>query len=244
MKSTDADSERRTSHQRVAAEHAVAFVRSGMVIGLGTGRTANFAVRKIGEWIRDGRLRNIVGVPTSKTTATLARQVGVPLTTLEDHARIDLTIDGADEVDIHLNMIKGAGGALLREKVVAQASEREIIVVDDSKLSSALGSLRTLPVEVIAFGWRTQVSYLEELGAKVQLRRTPDGNAFESDQGNFILDCAFGPIADPERLASQLAARAGIVEHGLFMGQLTDLISAGDSGIRHSTRDEAQSRRT
>jgi ribose 5-phosphate isomerase A len=207
-----------------------------MVVGLGSGTTAHFALRKLGEWLRGGRIRSIVGVPSSNATAALANQLGVPLTTLEDHPRVDLTIDGADEVDPALNLIKGAGGALLREKILAQASAREIIVVDDSKLSPTLGTRRALPVEVVGFGWRAQQSYLETLGAEVALRRTADGRTFETDQGNVILDCRFGPIVELETLSTQLRARAGLVEHGLFLGLATDLISAGDAGVRHVMR--------
>lgn len=222
--------------KRQAAEGAVEFVRSGMVVGLGHGSTANLAILRILSLLRAGELSDILGVPCSLQVETEARELGFPLTTLDEHPVVDLTIDGADEVDPLLNLIKGGGGALLREKIVAQASRREIIVVDDSKLSSALGTHRPVPVEVAAFGWRAQVRYLESLGARPALRRNADGTRFETDQGNLILDCDFGPISQPARLAAQLDARAGIMAHGLFLNLATDVIVAGDEGVRHLKR--------
>ena len=222
--------------KRMAAEQAVEFVRSGMALGLGSGSTALLAIRRLGELLRQGQVRDIVGVPTSEQTAAEARRLGIPLTDLEAHPTLDLTIDGADEVDPHLNLIKGGGGALLREKIVAQARRREIIVVDSSKLSPALGTRFAVPVEVIPFGCASQAEYLRSLGAEVLPRRNRDGSLFATDHGNYILDCRFGPIADPEGLASRLKARAGIVEHGLFLGLATDVIVASQSGISHLTR--------
>jgi ribose 5-phosphate isomerase A len=222
--------------KQAAAERAVAFVESGMVVGLGTGSTAIFATRRIGALLRTGTLRDITGFPTSKATADEARALGIPLMEEDCPRAIDLTIDGADEVDPQLDLIKGGGGALLREKIVAEASRREIIVVDESKCSPVLGTRFALPVEVIAFGWRSQARLLESLGARVVVRPGADGVPFRTDQGNLILDCTFGPIAQPRALADRLAARAGIVEHGLFLGITTDLIVAGTDGIRHVTR--------
>ena len=220
-----------------AAWRAVGFVESGMVVGLGHGSTAIFAVRCIAELLHAGSLSNILGVPTSIQVEEAARQLGIPLTTLDEHPVVDLTIDGADEVDPDLNLIKGGGGALLREKIVAQASRCEIIVVDESKLSPALGTHWPVPVEIVPFGWRTQVAYLESLGAQPILRQNSDGTPFVTDQGNLILDCRFGPIPDPAQLAIQMSERAGIVEHGLFVGLATDVIVASDEGIRHLRRD-------
>jgi ribose 5-phosphate isomerase A len=220
-----------------AAERAVAYVESGMVVGLGEGSTAVFAVRRIARLLRDGCLRDILGVPCSCKVEVRARDLGIPLTTLDEHPVIDLTIDGADEVDPDLNMIKGGGGALLREKIVAQASRREVIIVDESKLSSALGTHWPVPVEVVPFGWRAQAAYLESLGAKLALRLVDDGTPFETDQGNLILDCDFGPIADPAQLATRLNERAGIVEHGLFLGLATEVVVAGVEGVRHVRRE-------
>lgn len=220
-----------------AAERAVEFVRSGMVVGLGHGSTAIFAVRRIAQLLHEGQLHDILGVPCSRQLEEDARRLGIPLTTLDEHPVIDLTIDGADEVDPHLNLIKGGGGALLREKIVAQASRREIIVVDESKLSPVLGTHRPVPVEVIPFGWRSQAAYLESLGARVEVRRNNDGTLFQTDQGNLILDCHFGPISDPTQLTTRLNERAGIVEHGLFLGLATDVIVGGVGGVRHLKRE-------
>lgn len=223
--------------KRQAGEYAVKYIESGMVVGLGHGSTAVFAVRRIASLLRDGQLRDILGVPCSVLVEREARQLGIPLTTLDEHPVVDLTIDGADEVDPQLNLIKGGGGALLREKIVAQASQREIIVVDDSKLSPALGTSWSVPVEVISFGLRSQVAYLESLGGCPVLRQSNDGTLFETDQGNVILDCHFGPISQPDHLAIRMNERAGIVEHGLFIDLATDVIVATSQGIRHLRRE-------
>jgi ribose 5-phosphate isomerase A len=220
-----------------AAERAAELVESSMVVGLGHGSTAIFAVRRIAELLDAGKLHDIVGVPCSLHVRDEARKLGIPLTTLDEHPVVDLTIDGADEVDPHLDLIKGGGGALLREKIIAQASRREIIVVDESKLSPALGTRWSVPVEIIPFGWRVQVDYLKSLGARPALRQGEDGTPFKTDQGNLILDCHFGPISDPAQLAARLNQRAGIVEHGLFLGLATDVIVAGEQGIRHLKRE-------
>ncbi|MBX2997871.1 MAG: ribose-5-phosphate isomerase RpiA [Caldilineaceae bacterium] len=219
--------------KRQAAAAAVDFIESGMVVGLGAGSTALQAIIQLGERLKAGELREIVGVPCSKQVAEDAERYGVPLTSLEDHPVIDLTIDGADEVDAQLRVIKGGGGALLREKIVAQASRREIIIVDPSKLSSMLGTLWAVPVEVIPFGARSQREFLERLGATVVKRKTKDGAIFYTDQGNLILDANFGPIPNVEALARALNDRAGIVEHGLFLGLVTDLIVAAPEGVSH-----------
>jgi ribose 5-phosphate isomerase A len=221
-----------------AAERAVELIESGMVVGLGHGSTAILAVQRIAELLKEGKLSEVLGVPCSSQVEEAARNLGIPLTTLEEHPGIDLTIDGADEVDGNLDLIKGGGGALLREKIVAQASRREVIVVDESKLSPALGTHRALPVEVIPFGWQSQALYLESLGATVILRKDNNEERFMTDQGNLILDCGFGPIADPEGLADALNARTGIVEHGLFLGLATDLIVAYAEGVYHRTRNK------
>ena len=226
--------------KKQAAEKAVEFIESGMVIGLGHGSTSLFAVRRIAELLNAGTLKEIVGVPCSTQVEAEARQLRIPLATLEEFPVIDLTIDGADEVDPNLDLIKGAGGALLREKIVAQASRREIIVIDESKLSPALGTHRALPVEVAPFGWRAQATYIETLGARVTVRQASKEIPFKTDQGNLILDCTFGPIAEPALLGAALSARAGIVEHGLFLGLATDVIMAGAEGIRHLRRDQQQ----
>ena len=223
-----------------AAERAAELVESNMVVGLGHGSTAIFAVRRIAQLLDVGKLHDIVGVPCSLHVRDEARKLGIPLTTLDEHPVVDLTIDGADEVDPHLDLIKGGGGALLREKIIAQASRREIIVVDESKLSPALGTRWSVPVEIIPFGWRVQVDYLKSLGARPALRQGEDGTPFKTDQGNLVLDCHFGPISDPAQLAARLNQRAGIVEHGLFLGLATDVIVAGEQGIRHLKRGGAR----
>lgn len=219
-----------------AAEYAVQFVQSGMVVGLGHGSTAIFAVRAIAERLKTGQLKDVVGIPCSRLVEQAARELELPLTTLEETPAIDLTIDGADEVDPALDLIKGGGGALLREKIVAQASRYEIIAVDEGKLVPVLGTRWAVPVEVIPFGWRSQAEYLTGLGAKVVLRLESSGAPFRTDQGNLILDCNFGPIANPTLLATQLKARAGIVEHGLCLGLASEVIIAGVDGIRHLKR--------
>jgi ribose 5-phosphate isomerase A len=219
-----------------AADLAVEYVQPGMIVGLGSGSTATLAVRRIGERLRAGLLQNILGIPCSRQTEGEALRAGIPLTTLEEHPTIDLTIDGADEVDPDLNLIKGGGGALLREKIVAQDTRREIIIVDESKLSPVLGTHWPVPVEVSPFGWGSQSAFLQSLGAKITLRRNADGSVYRTDQGNFILDCNFGPIPDAAALASHLKTRAGIVEHGLFIGLTSEVIVAGESGFRHLTR--------
>lgn len=218
-----------------AAEFALRFVESGMALGLGSGSTARFATRGIGRRIQAGALKAVTAIPTSLATEAEARALGIPLTTLEDHPQIDVTIDGADEVDPELNLIKGGGGALLREKIVAQATRRQIIVVDESKLSDRLGTRWAVPVEVIPFGWTAQAAFLQSLGAKAQ-RRQAGGEPYATDQGNFILDCHFGKIDDPSRLAARIKGRAGIVEHGLFIQLADDVIVAGQAGLRHLRR--------
>ena len=228
-----------TRLKQSAAERAVDFVTSGMVVGLGHGTTAIFAVQRLAVLLHTGQLQAVVGVPCSAFIEAEANQLGIPLTTLAEHPIVDVTIDGADEVDPDLNLIKGGGGALLREKIVAQASRREIIVIDESKRSPALGTQWAVPVEVIPFGWQTQTHYLEQLGARVIVRRTAAGTLFTTDHGNVILDCHFGAIAEPERLAARLKHRTGVVEHGLFIGLATDLIVAGEAGLRHVQRDRS-----
>jgi ribose 5-phosphate isomerase A len=220
-----------------AAHKAVAYVESGMVVGLGYGSTALLAVKRIGHLLRTGDLRDVVGVPCAGKVEQEAQRLGIPLTTLEEHPVVDLTIDGADEVTPGLYLIKGGGGALLHEKIVAQASRREIIVVDESKITPALGTRAAVPVEVIPFGWKSQMAYLESLGAKVSLRPDSDGGAFRTDEGNVIIDCEFGPISDPAALAARIRARAGVVEHGLFLGLATEVIVAGATGIEHLRRE-------
>ena len=222
--------------KKKAAERAVEFLKSGMVVGLGTGSTTGFALELIGHGIESGRLNDIVGIPSSLQTEKLANEFAIPLTALEQHPEIDITIDGADEVDPQLNLIKGGGGALLREKVLAQASHRNVIIVDESKLSPQLGTRWPVPIEVIPFSWQAEANYLKSLGANVTLRRKNDEDIFTTDQDNFVLDCDFGPIEHADQLAIQISQRAGILEHGLFLGLATDVIVAGKDGVRHLTK--------
>ncbi|KPK79441.1 MAG: ribose 5-phosphate isomerase [Gemmatimonas sp. SM23_52] len=220
-------------YKKQAAERAAELVESGMVVGLGHGSTALVAVRRIGDLMHEGRIKDIVGVPCSKFIEAEAGRLGIALTNLEVHPDVDLTIDGADEVAPNFDLIKGGGGALLREKIVAQASKREIIVVDESKLSPKLGTRFAVPVEVVPFGWSLEMKFLTALGAEVELRVGSGGRPFETDQGNLLLDADFGPIGNAAALAVELDARAGIVGHGLFLGLATDVIVAGPQGLRH-----------
>jgi ribose 5-phosphate isomerase A len=213
--------------KKAAAEWAAALIEDGMVVGLGTGSTASLILEPLAARIRLG-LR-IVGIPTSERTAEQARALGIPLSTLADHARVDLTIDGADEVEIGtLNLIKGRGGALLREKIVASASAQLVIVADESKLVERLGR-GLVPVEVVPFEWQSTARRIESLGASPALRLRPDGGAFVTDGGHYILDCAFGPISSAGSLDRELNDMVGVVEHGLFLG-LADQVGVGRAG--------------
>ncbi len=227
----------RDALKKIAGEKAVEYVESGMVVGLGYGSTAIHALRLIGELIRRGELDGIQAIPTADLIAEEARRAGIPLTSLEEHPRIDVTIDGADEVDPNLNLIKGGGGALLREKIVAQATLVEIIVVDEQKLSPALGTNFDLPIEIIPFGRRPLEEYLRSLGAEPKVRTKTDGKPFVTDNGNYILDCHFGTIDDPYALSAELKNKAGIVEHGLFLDLASEVIIAAGDGIRSLRRD-------
>jgi ribose 5-phosphate isomerase A len=215
-----------------AAEYAVRYVESGMAVGLGTGSTAIFAVRRIGELLRTGALKNIVAFATSHVTGQEAVRLNIPMLSDDLPRALDITIDGADEVDPQLNLIKGGGGALLREKLVAQNTAREIIVVDESKLSPRLGTHHVLPLEVLPFGWRSAARYVEALGARYVVRHAADGKEYLTDQGNMIFDCDFGTIDNPAQLADRLGRRAGIAEHGLFVGLAHLVVVSGPGGIR------------
>jgi ribose 5-phosphate isomerase A len=218
--------------KRAAAERAAAMVRPGMALGLGTGSTAALAVEAIGRAVRAGSLPGVRGVPTSERTRELAEGAGIPLTTLEETPRLDLAIDGADEVDPRLDLIKGGGGALLREKIVAAASRRNVIVVDEGKLVERLGVRFALPVEVVRFGWRGAAAFLEELGAAADLRRHRDGRPYVTDEGHHIVDCRFpGGIADAAGLDRVIRSRPGVVETGLFLGLATLVIVARRIGV-------------
>lgn len=218
--------------KKLAAIEAVKHVKSNMVLGLGTGSTTKFALEEIGKMLHQASIENIVGIPSSVHTENLARKLGIPLTSINEHPHIDLTIDGADEVDKYLNLIKGGGGALLREKVLAQNSKENIIIIDDSKLSNKLGEKWSVPVEVLAFALESERIFMEDLGAKVKLRLDTNGNPFITDEGNRILDANFGMIQNPFELGSKLNGRAGVVEHGLFIHLATKIIIASEEGIR------------
>lgn len=212
--------------KQAAAEAAVALVTEGMVVGLGTGSTAKFAVDALARRMREG-LR-IVGIPTSEATAKQARALDIPLTTLAEYPSVSLTIDGADEIELRsLGLIKGKGGALLREKIVAAAAKQLVIIADESKLVDRLGAKGPVPVEVVPFGWQATARRLEQLGASAKLRES-----FTTDGGHVILDCAFGVIADPEALARQIDSIVGVVEHGLFLGMATSAFIATADGVQ------------
>ncbi|MBK8904275.1 MAG: ribose-5-phosphate isomerase RpiA [Anaerolineaceae bacterium] len=220
-----------------AAERAVEFIQSGMVVGLGTGSTAVHAVRAVGRLLQSGQLQNIVAIPTSEATAEEARSLQIPLVSFDTHPVIDITIDGADEADPNLDVIKGLGGALLREKIVAAVSKRFVIVADHSKRVTQLGSRAPVPVEVIPFAERPVCDYLQSLGARVEKRLAEDGKRpYRTDENNIILDCYLGPIADPYQLAATIRQRPGVVEHGLFLNMVTDVILATPDGLEHLTR--------
>ncbi|MCX6175416.1 MAG: ribose 5-phosphate isomerase A [Ignavibacteriales bacterium] len=252
--------------KKLAAEKAVEEISSGMVIGLGSGSTVQFALEKISERIKNGELKNIVGIPSSSKTEKEAIRLGIPLTTLNElitlptgrqvengewrikskrsssilnlacrqagsQFSIGLTIDGADEFDDELNLIKGGGGALLREKILAQASKRLIIITDESKHSKHLGTKWPVPIEVLKFSVGTEKKFLESLNAKVELRKNSDGSNYITDENNFILDANFGKIRKVKELSDILNDRAGIVGHGLFIGLADQIICAKESGI-------------
>lgn len=212
-----------------AAEAAVAEIQDGMVLGLGTGTTAALAVAALGRRVAAG-LR-VTGIPTSEATAKQARGLGIPLTTLAEHPVIDLTIDGADAVHTGtLDLIKGLGGALLREKIVATASRRMIVIVDGSKLTDHLGSGVRLPVEIVPFGWQATRARLGRFMPNMVLRQR-DGAPYVTDNGNYLLDCLV-PIPDPAALAAQLKSVTGVVDHGLFIGLASRVIAATEQGVR------------
>jgi ribose 5-phosphate isomerase A len=218
-------------YKQQAAERALQYVQSGMALGLGTGSTAKHVLEALAQRLLDGRLRDIVGVPTSEAAAALARQLGIPLTTLEQHPRLDLAIDGADEIDPALNLIKGLGGALLREKIVAASAERFIIIADETKPVPQLGTRAPLPVEVVAFGLPLATRRLAELGSSPALRRTADGRAFRTDEGHVILDCRFAGIGDVAALNAAIKAIPGVVEHGMFIGMASVALVGGAGGV-------------
>ncbi len=204
--------------KRVAARWAADQVSDGMLVGLGSGSTATLAVQALGMRVRQGL--HLTGVATSTATEDLARSLGIRVLPLDESPQLDVAIDGADEVDPQLNLIKGLGGALLREKLVELAAKNLTIIVDQGKPVPVLGSRCPVPVEIVPFGWRRTQARIEELGCQAVLRLI-HGEAFLTDSGHYVLDCRFGPLRDAEALASQLKALTGVVEHGLFLGLAT-----------------------
>jgi len=216
--------------QRLAALAAAACdrIRPGMTLGLGTGSTANAVIRELGRRCADGM--RVRGVATSGRTETLAGELGIPLVALDEVRRIDLGIDGADEIDPHLNVIKGGGGALLHEKLVALACDDYLVVAASEKRSAALGTRFSLPVEVVPFGWTHTAERLRQIGLEPVLRPAPSGDPFRTDNGCYILDCPTGPIPDPERLSARIKAVHGVVDHGIFAGIVRSALIAEPDG--------------
>jgi ribose 5-phosphate isomerase A len=225
--------------KKEAGVSAVNFVESGMVLGLGTGSTTRFALEEIGKRLKERSLKDIVGICSSIQTENRAKELNIPIITFDEKQELDLTIDGADEVDPQLNLIKGGGGALLREKVLAQSSKRNIMIVDESKLSPILGTRFAVPIEVIPFAWMPVASFIKSLGGDPVLRLKEGGDPYTTDQANYILDSNFGPISNLEDLAQQLGQKAGIAEFGLFLGTASEVIVATSSGIRYQKRNDS-----
>lgn len=258
--------------KKAAAELAVSYVKSGMIVGLGTGSTTQFALERIAELLKTGELKNIIGIPSSLQTEREAKRLGIPLATLDEYPEIDLTIDGADEVAFgyteptsicdesknepatenrisseeksptkktnvkknpnEIYLIKGGGGALLREKIIAQASKEEIIIIDENKFSDILGTKWYVPIEVIPFALNAEVEFLKSLNVAVNIRLNNDESIFRTDEGNYIIDCNFGKIMDVKALSTLLSCRAGIVEHGIFVNLVSRVIIATQQGVK------------
>ncbi|MCY4401415.1 MAG: ribose-5-phosphate isomerase RpiA [Candidatus Poribacteria bacterium] len=216
--------------KQIAAEKATEEIREGMVVGLGTGSTVYYALLKIGMMVRDGL--NIIGIPTSSGTEKIAQEQDIPLSILATHPTIELTIDGADEVDAHLNLIKGGGAALVREKIIANASKRIVIVVDENKVSQVLGTSFALPVEIVKFGWEATKRVVDKVCGQSELR---GGIHYPliTDNGNYILDCHFDGIDDPEKIELQLNNIPGVVENGIFVNRADKVIIGTTNGIRY-----------
>ena len=220
--------------KKIAAEKATESVKSNMVVGLGTGSTVYYALLKLGDKVREGL--DIVGIPTSDGTERIAVAQQIPLTTLAAHPTIDLTIDGADEVDPHLNLIKGGGAALVREKIIANASKEILIVVDESKVSPVLGTTFPLPVEIVRFGWEATQTAVNRICGNSTLRLAPAHDRDQpliTDNGNYILDCHFDGIPEPEQIESELNNIPGVVENGIFVNRADKIIIGTPSGIRY-----------
>lgn len=222
-----------TDLKKEAALYAFHYIHDGMVIGLGSGSTASLFIQELGDRLRRGELSNIKAVPTSSATEALARQLGIPLTTLAARPVLDLAVDGADEVDPHFNLIKGLGRALLREKIVEVHASRFMVIVDQSKLVSRLGERAPLPVEIVAFEAEAHIRWLNSLGCRATLWLEEDGSPVVTDNHHYLARCWFdGGIPGPYALARSLADRPGIVEHGLFLDMATDVVVAAPDGIQ------------
>ena len=225
--------------KKIAAHRAVEEVRSGMVLGLGTGSTAAHALDRIGDLLRSGELKNIVGIPTSLKTEAHAKSVGIPLSDLGSHPVVDLSIDGADEVDPDLNLVKGRGGSLLREKMIEGASKRFVVIVDESKMLERIGgSGMAVPVEVVKFGWQLTLARLEKVfegfeDCEGRLRKGEDGGPFMTDNGNYVVDLFFreGIKRDLNLVSDEILRITGVAEHGIFIGMASSVVVAGRDGI-------------
>lgn len=219
----------REDEKRRAALEASSLVKDGQVVGLGTGSTVSYMIEELGRRVDEEQLR-ILGVPTSKATASLAEKVGIPLTTLEEHPELDIAIDGADQVDPNLDLIKGMGGALTREKVVASAAGLFVVIIDEGKMAQKLGVGQVLPIEVIPFAVPTVIRRLEKLGGKPRVRKAKDsGETFMTDNGNSVLDVDFGFVENPKELEASVKMIPGVVENGLFVG-MADAVFVGHAG--------------
>lgn len=219
--------------KRDVGRQAAARVESGMRLGLGTGSTVSWFLEAVARRLREGELADVVGVPTSVRTADRCHALGIELDELHELAPLDLAVDGADEIDPELNLVKGMGGALLREKIVAEQAERFLVIADGSKRVERLGQRSPLPVEVTPFAWRVHLPFLEELGARPELRRGEEGAPFTTDNGNYVLDCRFeGEIEEPGQIERAARSRTGIVTTGLFLGMATEALVADASGVR------------
>jgi ribose 5-phosphate isomerase A len=226
------DASEQNRFKEEAARAAAQLVQNGMIVGLGTGTTAAYLVTELGRRVAEEGLR-FTGIPTSERTAEQARSLGIPLATLADVKEIDLTIDGADEVQLGtLSLIKGHGGALLREKIVAASSKRMAVIVDETKLVKRLGGTLAVPVEVVPFGWEATQRKLRAIGAGTELRPGLDDKPYVTDGGHYILDCEFGLIADPKTVARELDETVGVVEHGLFLGLAKQVFVGGPGGVK------------
>jgi ribose 5-phosphate isomerase A len=221
-----------------AAHRALDYIESGMVLGLGSGSTTTYFVEMLGERFQAGEIRNILGVPTSDATAQRARELGIPLTTLSEHPRLDLAVDGADDVDPQLNLIKGLGRALTREKIVEIRAEHFLVIVDESKVVRRLAEKNPLPVEILPFEAAAHVRWLNSLGCRAELWLEEDGEPVVTDNGNYLARCWFeAGIPDAYDLAHTLAEQPGIIEHGLFLDMATRVVVAAKDGVRILERE-------